>query len=95
MREIPLVHCAGRFALAAAHGKLVVGEPRPTLRGGIVTKFAGPCSHTLGKIEKPPDQCFGDFASSGKAMSVMVAVRRPLCRLNEDPIRSASHQASR
>ena len=27
MREIPLVHCAGRFALAAAHGKLVVGEP--------------------------------------------------------------------
>jgi hypothetical protein len=24
MWEIPLVHCAGRFALAAAHGKLVV-----------------------------------------------------------------------
>jgi predicted NUDIX family NTP pyrophosphohydrolase len=26
MREIPLVHCAGRFALAAAHGKLVVRQ---------------------------------------------------------------------
>lgn len=24
LREVPLVHCAGRFALAAAHGKLVV-----------------------------------------------------------------------
>jgi hypothetical protein len=27
MREIPLVHCAGRFALAAAHGKLVSANP--------------------------------------------------------------------
>jgi hypothetical protein len=26
LREVPLVHCAGRFALAAANGKLVVGE---------------------------------------------------------------------
>jgi hypothetical protein len=34
MREIPLVHCAGRFALAAAHGKLVVRLAPPNAPNG-------------------------------------------------------------